>query len=213
MPHSRDRHPSVSSAGSRYSYYSNGSSYSSNMSTTTGVSIPDIPGANFAQAEGLPCEFAGYTECDLVFELDDVQNWIEHIIVDHLREILPRKAICWFCDDYIFDSKRTGDRRTNFEERMNHIRNHFLYEGKTAQDMRPDHHFNRHLRDHKLISEAGFNAVRKWDEVPQGSWILPLDATPSDWQPKDSRRELEYNNPRDERSYRNKHHKHGKSRK
>ncbi len=183
------------------------------MSTTTGVSIPDIPGANFAQAEGLPCEFAGYTECDLVFELDDVQNWIEHIIVDHLREILPRKAICWFCDDYIFDSKRTGDRRTNFEERMNHIRNHFLYEGKTAQDMRPDHHFNRHLRDHKLISEAGFNAVRKWDEVPQGSWILPLDATPSDWQPKDSRRELEYNNPRDERSYRNKHHKHGKSRK
>ncbi|KAI1766566.1 hypothetical protein GGR53DRAFT_201074 [Hypoxylon sp. FL1150] len=118
----------------------------------------------------LPCEFVGLGSCDETFNYDRTEEWIEHIITQHLREKLPSKAICWYCDDFIFDAKATaqGDRRMNFEYRMRHIRGH-IAEGKTANDMRPDLHMLDHLYKHHFISQRRYNEVRAWCELPCGS--------------------------------------------
>ncbi|KAH8161288.1 hypothetical protein CIB48_g6952 [Xylaria polymorpha] len=179
------------------------------MSTSTAVSVPDTHTGAFATGN-LPCEFVGYSGCDRTFAMDDVDNWIEHIISDHLQENLPNQVVCWFCDDWIFDYKNVGDRRANFENRMWHIREHFL-DGMTAHNMRPDHHFNTHLQNFGLIPEHAYNLVRRYTEVAQPSWIIPHDAFPED---KNSSAEYEYNSPSDERRRNRKHrHKSGKSRK
>ncbi|KAI0843455.1 hypothetical protein F5Y06DRAFT_4401 [Hypoxylon sp. FL0890] len=113
----------------------------------------------------LPCEFVGLGSCDVTFNYDETEAWIEHIITDHLQDRLPSKAVCWYCDTYLFDAKapEVRDRRLNFHNRMEHIRDH-IAEGKTAHDMRPDFHMLDHLRQHRLISEATFNQARRWHE-------------------------------------------------
>ncbi|KAI6092686.1 hypothetical protein F4821DRAFT_108843 [Hypoxylon rubiginosum] len=118
----------------------------------------------------LPCEFVGLGSCDQAFEFDRTEEWIEHIITAHLHDRLPSKAICWFCDDFVFDARVTaqGDRRMNFQFRMEHIRGH-IADGKTANDIRPDFHMLEHLRAHRLISDRMYNEVRKWCEVPCGN--------------------------------------------
>ncbi|KAI0798289.1 hypothetical protein GGR55DRAFT_582178 [Xylaria sp. FL0064] len=156
----RLRHPSI--ASSVFSSWSTGSSAYPSSSTST----QDIDEALPIPTSHLPCEFVGYSNCDRVFTADETEQWIEHIVADHLHDILPTKCLCWFCDDFTFDSKQTRDRRTNFDARMYHIRDHIVYEKKTVNDMRPDHFFNKHLRDHSLISEDAYNNVRRWSEAP-----------------------------------------------
>ncbi|KAI0102620.1 hypothetical protein GGR51DRAFT_527089 [Nemania sp. FL0031] len=125
------------------------------------------PGAPGAPAHFLPCEFVGYKSCDTVFAIDDVESWIEHIISEHLQGKLPRIALCWFCDDITFDSKGSQDRRTNFVQRMWHIREHILLEGKTVNDVRPDYYFNLHLHDHQILPETFYNLAHRYSEGPK----------------------------------------------
>ncbi|KAI0182440.1 hypothetical protein EV127DRAFT_320028, partial [Xylaria flabelliformis] len=146
----------------------------------------------------LPCEFAGYGSCEQTFDLNDVNNWIEHIISVHLQEKLPKVAICWFCDDYVFDYKKVGDRRVNFENRMHHIYEHILHERLTAHHMRPDHHMNTHLQKYGLVPEHAHRVVRRYADVPQPNWILPHDGVPPDWEDRDSRGEYVVNSPLEE---------------
>ena len=107
----------------------------------------------------LPCEFVGYGRCEMTFGIDDVDNWIEHIASVHFKYQFPEIVSCWFCDDIIFDSRRVGDRRVNFEERMWHIHDHFIEEEKTAYDMRPDNDLDVYLRSRRLISEDKFGSM------------------------------------------------------
>ncbi|KAI1281809.1 hypothetical protein F5Y07DRAFT_270692 [Xylaria sp. FL0933] len=209
--HHKERQYSVSSADSYQSYESSIFSYPSTSSTV--ISRPDERLAQYAPGGGdLPCEFVGYGHCDLIFSIDEVEEWIEHIIDEHLGGMLPRKAVCWFCDRFTFDPRQT--RQMNFRERMWHIRDH-LYDGtKTVNDIRPDHHLNKHLRDCGLIDEHLYNSVRRWSEVPQGSWILPHDAMPAELQSRDPRGGFAYSDPHaEERSYRRHKDKSGKNRK
>ncbi|KAI1460881.1 hypothetical protein F4805DRAFT_348384 [Annulohypoxylon moriforme] len=112
----------------------------------------------------LPCEFVGLGSCDVQFQFEDTETWIEHIITSHLQDKLPQKAVCWFCNEYSFDCKDPrvprSDRRLNFHNRMEHIRGH-IADGKTALDMVPDFHMLDHLLKHRLISEIRYNEVRK----------------------------------------------------
>ncbi|KAI0445578.1 hypothetical protein F4803DRAFT_135803 [Xylaria telfairii] len=210
MPHHRASFSSADS--SQYGSGSSTSTYSSAMSTSTSISVPDTHTAQFAP-NNLPCEFVGYSSCDQTFAMDDVENWIEHIISEHLQEKLPKRVVCWFCDEWIFDYKTVGDRRVNFENRMWHIRDHFL-DGMTAHRMRPDHHLNAHLQSFGLIPEHAYHVVRRYAEVPQGNWILPHDSYPAEWEDKNARGEREYNSPLEEqRKNRKNRHKSGKSRK
>ncbi|KAI1781159.1 hypothetical protein F4818DRAFT_436352 [Hypoxylon cercidicola] len=118
----------------------------------------------------LPCEFVGYGSCDVVFNFDRTEDWIEHIITRHLHDKLPAKTVCWFCDDFPCDAKVTaqGDRRMNFQYRMEHIREH-IADGKTANDMRPDYHMIEHLHAHRLITDRAYNQAKGYSEMPCGS--------------------------------------------
>ncbi|KAI2468257.1 hypothetical protein F4781DRAFT_432528 [Annulohypoxylon bovei var. microspora] len=117
----------------------------------------------------LPCEFVAMGSCDVSFHYNDTERWIEHIITQHLREKLPQKADCWFCNTFSFDARDPqvrNDRRQNFENRMAHIREH-IAEGKTANDMCPDFHMLDHLLKHNLISEGLYNEIRRvYHELP-----------------------------------------------
>jgi hypothetical protein len=114
----------------------------------------------------LPCEFAwmGYGgKCNAIFHPHETDLWIDHIISYHLRDKLPSKALCWFCDDYIFDAEVTkGDRRANFDNRMAHISQH-IDEGRTVHQIRPDFHFLEHLTKHKLVSKDVVDKVTKFE--------------------------------------------------
>ncbi|KAI1329215.1 hypothetical protein F5Y16DRAFT_397678 [Xylariaceae sp. FL0255] len=124
----------------------------------------------------LPCEFVGYAACDETFALDDVDSWVEHIKVEHLRDSLPTKLLCWFCD-FTFDYRNAGgDRNLNFHQRMEHIRDHIATEDLTVRHMRPDHHMNNHLQALGLISDESYGFVARWSEVPQGPNIFPHNA-------------------------------------
>ncbi|KAI0806474.1 hypothetical protein GGR55DRAFT_208397 [Xylaria sp. FL0064] len=213
--HNKSRQYSGSSADSYQSYEDSLFSHQSTGSSSTAFSRPDRHDTLYVPTGGgLPCEFVGYHNCDLVFRIDDVEHWIDHIVGEHLEGNLPRKVVCWFCDDFIFDSKQAGDRATNFDNRMYHIREHFYYESKTVGDMRPDHYLNKHLRDNGLIDDQKYNSVRRWSEAPQPAGILSHDAMPPEWQSRDPRGNLAYSDPHaEERSYRRHKHKSGKSRK
>ncbi|KAI0872385.1 hypothetical protein GGS24DRAFT_18775 [Hypoxylon argillaceum] len=163
---------------------------------------------------GLHCEFIWYGICDKVFALDDVDNWIDHIVIYHLQGALPKKAACWFCDDLVFDSKYAAGCRQNFNNRMYHIREHFLTEGLSAKDMRPDHYMNTYLRKATLISESMYRTVRRYTQVSQRSYILPQDSALPEKQLRDQPQEHAYTNPLDEeRSYGRNRHRSGGSRK
>ncbi|KAI0414891.1 hypothetical protein F5X98DRAFT_235655 [Xylaria grammica] len=192
-----------SSRDRKYHSYSSTSSYGSSVfsqtsssSVSTRMSAPDIDLAVYVAAGLLPCEFVGYGECEVTFSIDDTESWIEHILFHHLHDALPRKVVCWFCNDYIFEAKRTSERRQNFEDRMYHIREHF----KT------------HLQNSGLILEE--NAVRRYTGVSQPPWILAHDEIPPDLPARDSRDRVVYHDPHmDERHYRRERHRSGKTRK
>jgi hypothetical protein len=196
-----------SSRGSSFSQSSVGSFFKSTFPIVPMMDDHCLPGP-----DKLPCEFVGYSRCDRLFSLEDVDNWIEHIISDHLHGKLPTTAVCWFCDDYIFDSKEVGSRRQNFQNRMLHNRDHILFEGRSAHDMRPDYFLNRHLYDCQLISESMYRVIHSYSEVPVGTYIIAHDSVPPDRELRDLRQQFEYSNSHDEeRRYRRHHARNGKS--
>lgn len=139
---------------------------------TYASSIPSIypPLTNPNAGNGgrlLPCEFSRYALCTEWFHAEDTHTWVEHIITDHLRNNIPSKCCCWFCDDYKFDVAQTGvDQYTNFMWRMEHIREHLVGDGYTVGRSRPDYDFLDHLWNEKLISKATFDAARSWQDGP-----------------------------------------------
>ncbi|KAI1325867.1 hypothetical protein F5Y16DRAFT_400894 [Xylariaceae sp. FL0255] len=176
---SGSRRSSVFSHASDNSYYTYSSDYSgsSRESGVTTQTVIEEPYPHFPIPNTLPCEFVGYDACDETFALDDVESWIEHIKVEHLRDNLPNKVLCWYCDDFTFDYRKAGgDRNVNFHQRMEHIRDHIVTEGLTSRHIRPDHHMNNHLRAVGLISDESYGSVARWSEVPQGPYIFPYSA-------------------------------------
>ncbi|KAI1809638.1 hypothetical protein GGS20DRAFT_271240 [Poronia punctata] len=175
-------------------------------SASTAVSHPDAvdePNPDLlavAASGGLPCEFVGYTGCDMTFSLVDVDGWIEHIITDHLRNILPRKVFCWFCDSYIFDAMTCDlDYRQNFDNRMWHIRDHFMDYSGSVEGMRVDHHLNEHLNTYNLVEKSVYHRVRKMAEVPLPRGLLPLNTLPHELEKKEERKKRVYHDLQDEK--------------
>ncbi|PTB41270.1 hypothetical protein M441DRAFT_68315 [Trichoderma asperellum CBS 433.97] len=116
----------------------------------------------------LPCEFYGYDDCEETFDLNNVNDWVQHICGHHLIWRLPRDCICWFCDDAVFRTvNETADEREhNYRARMHHIADHYA-RGATTSDIRPDFYFLDHLRDIGLVSERNFRIYKDWHEAPQ----------------------------------------------
>ncbi|KAK3175531.1 hypothetical protein K4F52_010187 [Lecanicillium sp. MT-2017a] len=119
----------------------------------------------------LPCEFIAYANCGLEYRLGEVDDWIRHISVDHLHSILPRTAVCWFCDrshgryDVQDDGEISQQRlEEHFRSRMLHIAEHFRA-GMTVPNMRPDFAFLDHIHDNGFISEDMFQIAKAYSEV------------------------------------------------
>ncbi|OTB04151.1 hypothetical protein M426DRAFT_164088 [Hypoxylon sp. CI-4A] len=142
----------------------------------------------------LPCEFVGYASCSVAFNYNETDAWVEHIVADHLQDKLPGKAVCWFCDTYLFDAKASqiNDRRMNFHFRMEHIREHIL-DGMTANDIRPDFYMLEHLNRHNLIPKAVYDYAKQYQEIN-----LPPEHTMHiyrpDFEPPERQRERERSN-------------------
>lgn len=148
-----------------------------------------------AHAYKLPCEFYAIGGCETFFDYNDNEAWMEHILVNHLQDKLPSKADCWYCTTYTFsikDPRVHGDRRLNFQYRMDHIRDH-IADGKAAAEMMPDFHMLDHLLKHNLITEGRYNEVRRWHVLP-----CPRDHLKSfhkpDFIPPEKHRQTERNN-------------------
>lgn len=128
----------------------------------------------------LPCEFVGYSSCDQYFYPEAADQWVEHIIVDHLSNRLPSKSACWFCDDHDFDASRDGDRMTHFRNRLNHIRIHIRDDGFGLENIRPDYAFIAHLEKIGLITRPVLETAQSWQEGPV-SGVTGIYA--HDWEP------------------------------
>ncbi|KAI0474844.1 hypothetical protein F4859DRAFT_80863 [Xylaria cf. heliscus] len=179
---------SSTSTGDTSSQHSSRSSNCDISNTSTSMALRSLDD----KGSILPCEFVG---CGETFDIGDLDGWIEHFISVHLKDNLPEKALCWFCDDWIFDTKNIGDRRKNFENRMRHIYDHISHEGMTSNEIRPDHFMNTHLYNHGLITENIYTLVRRCIEISDLSqdWILPYKQYPGE-EVTDSR-EYEHKDP------------------
>ncbi|KAI0137282.1 hypothetical protein BJ170DRAFT_51407 [Xylariales sp. AK1849] len=115
----------------------------------------------------LPCEFVGYAHCNRLFDADDTDGWMQHILFDHLQGRLPSDCLCWFCDDIEFFAKDHGldnDLRTNLENRMDHIRRHIVFDHFTVNQIRPDYHFLDHLHRCGLVTDEVYHQALCWHE-------------------------------------------------
>ncbi|KAJ4189215.1 hypothetical protein NW755_006033 [Fusarium falciforme] len=168
---------------------SNSTYMSSCFQTNTSISTappPHGPPPPHRQRPSLPtasllvCEFVGFQACDALFDPDDEESWISHIVDHHLNNILPRVSMCWFCNDvprFKAVSKSHEDREVCFRERMSHIAWHFR-NGCSREQMRPDFFFLDHVHQHGLISEDVFQWAKRFHEVPQ----IP-NLYPAGWRP------------------------------
>ncbi|RSL45535.1 hypothetical protein CEP53_010740 [Fusarium sp. AF-6] len=168
---------------------SNSTYMSSCFQTSTSISTappPHGPPPAHRQRPSLPptsllvCEFVGFQACDALFDPDDEETWISHIIHQHLNNILPRVSLCWFCNDvprFKAVSKSREDREVCFRERMRHIASHFR-NGCSMDEIRPDFFFLDHVHQNGLISEDMFQYAKRFHEVPQ----IP-NLYPAGWRP------------------------------
>ncbi|KAK2593971.1 hypothetical protein QQS21_008330 [Conoideocrella luteorostrata] len=115
----------------------------------------------------LPCEFKNLSGCDMVFQFLEVNQWIEHMINEHLVACFPTYSICWFCDAATFDGSSRGaaGRSQLYRQRMHHIATHF-YAGEIAAEIRPDFFFLDHLHENNLIDEETFQRAKQQGELP-----------------------------------------------
>lgn len=158
----------------------------------------------------LACEFSRYDGCTTTFPADEqgLAQLIEHIASHHLQYNFPPHCLCWWCDDFAFDTtdpRSGGDRARNFANRMAHIRSHVsdaVQAGSTTSTAssassggtggggalsrvealyrrrRADYYMVDHLRSAHLIDDRTFDAERSIREAP-----CPEGIYPAGWRP------------------------------
>ena len=113
------------------------------------------------------CEFAALKGCNTIFHGDDEAAWIQHH-AQHLGERFPPELVCWFCDDHPhFFAKRTVERRSNFEERMEHIREHIFGDYMTQDLMRPDFYLIEYMYKHGKLDKGAYGHAMAYSELPE----------------------------------------------
>ncbi|OTB19732.1 hypothetical protein K445DRAFT_18281 [Daldinia sp. EC12] len=146
----------------------------------------------------LPCEMSALG-CQMVFSRDEIEAWVDHIVVEHLHDRVPKKLGCWFCD-LLFDACAApsgGDRLFNFNIRMAHICDHFM-EGKTVHDIRADFHMVAHLSSLGLMPRTHADSLRRWHDNPgpRRQWSERIVPVIVDKGREDRRRKDVNNKPR-----------------
>ncbi|KAK0613843.1 hypothetical protein B0T14DRAFT_397120, partial [Immersiella caudata] len=138
------------------------------------------------------CEFHHLRQCNAVFQGDNEAAWIQHHI-DHMRNQLPSRLVCWFCDeDPHFIARRSAERGANFVDRMRHIRRHISGEWSTSEAMRPDFFMIDHMYQIGRIDQDMYETAMGYSEMPNG-WGPRPDDEPT------SRKDFVYDNGEKER--------------
>ncbi|ORY57434.1 uncharacterized protein BCR38DRAFT_478203 [Pseudomassariella vexata] len=155
--------------------------YTRPTSHTMGSSITDV-------APFLPCELACWGICNKSFPIDQTEPWTDHIVEAHLKDMLPAKACCWFCDSTDFDATAPHrDRRcwnfdppdlgVNFTMRMEHIREHILTNATSVRRIKPDSCLLEHLNEHGLMAPRPMRqqkeATIKREDIVQEQYPQP----------------------------------------
>jgi hypothetical protein len=169
-------------------------------STAPSARQPFIPGLQATQTQDdrdsrrhgtLPCEFAGYLMCDEEFDLNESEEWIEHIR-QHYNHGFASETVCWFCDKR-FVAKHKRDREDMFERRLKHIKKHFeaqqqKWRPATTPEMityiRPDFGMMHHLGQTGQISSEAYSSAQTYREDGTTAY-KPLDWIPPDMAAKE----------------------------
>jgi hypothetical protein len=186
----------------------------SSTQPSTAPSLGPAYNEGYQHVNVLFCVFRAYTGCDQQHEADDVYRWIEHHLFDHLRYEPPKKLFCWFCNTRQFRSHQDQDPCNNFQDLMNHVREHIVYDGKTYDDLRVDHFLLDHLESRNLVEKHIEKTIRKFKEgIPETSDdIHPLGSPPAEVQYRDDRAHGEwYDQAEEDRRARRESSKKGKS--
>ena len=129
------------------------------------------------------CEFRDLKGCDATFRGDDEAAWIRHH-AQHLKDRFPSELVCWFCDDHPhFIAGRTAERRSNFEDRMQHIREHIYSDYMRENAMRPDFYLLNHMYKHGQLNQEMYEYAMAYTEVPEVLRLPADDETPRTSQP------------------------------
>ena len=98
-----------------------------------------------------------------------------------MNHMYPKKSICWFCDDAVFQSSSEHgyELQMLFHQRMHHIAQHLR--ATENRPIRPDFFLLDHLVDHGLVDESALSVARVYRENPIP---LPRDTLPGQAPPK-----------------------------
>lgn len=107
----------------------------------------------------LRCEFQPWTGCQQEFQLDEVSTWIKHAEIEHLQGNFPAHCICWFCDNFDYNTTKCPYAGLNFSRRMEHIAGHIL-DGYHFEQRRPDFHYLDHVYKIGKISPQAFEIAK-----------------------------------------------------
>ncbi|CZR62943.1 uncharacterized protein PAC_12840 [Phialocephala subalpina] len=120
----------------------------------------------------LPCEFA-FTGCNVRFLPSRYADWFAHSL-SHFLGNLPRKAVCWFCDekDGVFEAH--GSLISSWADRMHHISVH-LEAGLSIEYMRPDYWLMKHLWSNGLLDVDTYENATRYNERPACSGLLSFE--------------------------------------
>lgn len=117
----------------------------------------------------LPCEFS-FLGCELRFEPEDFEDWIEHSLSHFSGCAPPPLAVCNFCNNGTGIFRDEKNRMFNWRDRMIHIGGHFARDGPT--NVRPDYWVVEYMRDNELLSKEDYTTGLNYARKPQYGDIL-----------------------------------------
>jgi len=153
------------------------SSYSSENSTSSFLSIPPSTGSdeiNIWRPSRLPCVFP---HCSVSVDINSTSraDWYSHSL-SHFEDFLPPAcSLCIFCSKTFSHT----DPWVSWRKRMQHIGDHFE-NGKTIEESRPDFGFICYLRNAGLLSEVDYQRIMTYTERPSVAGLRPHDYIPAE---------------------------------
>lgn len=107
------------------------------------------------------CAFAG---CEIPFYAENYEDWIAHSLTHFGMAGPPPKSICTICDDERFQFDRT-----QWRDRMLHIRDHFVRDATVTFQpiLRPDFFVIEYMYKIGMLSPQDFDKAMEYTEAPR----------------------------------------------
>lgn len=138
--------------------------------------LAEMPASHYQ----LTCEFS-IIDCPHSFHPLNYESWMAHTLSHFQRNPPPPKTICIFCDTTFDCEKRRLDVAENWQQRMEHIHDHFR-NGVLAEVARPDYFVINHMYNKGLMSDKDYTHLTKYTERPYCPDLVPLG-----WEPEEKK--------------------------